>query len=67
MYKGTNLNFILKHQIFIYRVWHRSGLLKQMNFIESILTTFEASFIFEAAGEVSKIGLGIKSYNYKQI
>jgi hypothetical protein len=34
---------------------------------ESALTIFEASFIFEAAGAVSKIGLSLKSNHHWQI
>jgi hypothetical protein len=33
----------------------------EMIIFESLLTTFEASFIFEAAGAVAKIGSRLKS------
>ncbi len=39
---------------------------EMINF-DLILTTFEASFIFEAAGAVVKIGLSLKSNHHLQI
>jgi hypothetical protein len=38
-----------------------------MIIFELSLATFEASFIFEAAGAVSKIGLSLKSNHHWQI
>jgi hypothetical protein len=39
----------------------------EMIIFESILTTFEASFIFEAAGAVAKIDSSLILNHYKQI
>jgi hypothetical protein len=38
-----------------------------MIIFELILTTFEASFISEAGGNVAKIGPSLKSNHHKQI
>ncbi len=40
---------------------------REMITFKSILTTFEASYIFEAAGVVSKIGLSLKLFHQIQI
>ena len=39
----------------------------EMIIFESLLTTFKASIIFEAAGAIAKIGLSLKPKRYNQV
>ena len=41
--------------------------LREMIIFESLLTTFEASYILEAAGGVVKIGKSLKSNQHNQV
>ena len=50
-----------------YRVCHGFRLTKQMIIFESVLTTFEASNIFGAAGAVVEIGLSLNILNFNHV